>query len=400
MELVILIAKILLVATPLGAAWFVGPPPKPGQGFPAFGELKDPINRRFAVARVRIYASIGLWLVTVLGLLFRWPTIGWFDPGTTAKASAIGFALAFLIAVVATAIVSIRNARKRLGSHEVYEGCIVSINNVVVLFIFMVLELAICGEISYLLASKSRNFPLLIGLAVACPVLVVLLRLYIQWSVRRIGKRTVARPDWQDALADVSNRTNVKLKQAYIVPYATANASVMPNGTVVVTKPAALALTQAELLAILAHEISHLKDRDIRKMQLARALAMTPLVITYALGLLPPRTHDHLLWTVAALCCCLPLMMSLSNACTGLVSRKMEFKCDQFAASHFPAEDFASALIKICRINGVPPEWPGGSGWLLTHPSTADRLRKLGIDWRNVPAWSEPIVTQVSATPI
>jgi len=400
MELVTLIAMILLVAAPLGAAWFVGPPPNPGQGFPEFGELQDPINRRFEIARVRIYATIGLWLVAVLGLLFRWPTFGWFDPGTTAEASAIGCALAFLIGVVATAIVSTKNARKRLGSHEVYEGCIVSINNVVVLFIFMALVLAICGEITYLLASNNRNFPLLIGLAVACPVLVVLLRLYIQWSVRRIGERTVARPDWQDALADASNRTNVKLKQAYIVPYATANAAVMPNGTVVVTKPAALALTQAELLAILAHEISHLKDKDVRKMQLARALAMTPLVITYALGLLPPRTNDHLLWVLAALFCCLPLILPLSNACTGLVSRKMEFKCDQFAASHFPAEDFASALIKICRINGVPPEWPRGSGWLLTHPSTADRVRKLGFDWRTLPASSEPIVKQNLATEV
>lgn len=151
-----------------------------------------------------------------------------------------------------------------------------------------------------------------------------------------------------------------------------------------VTRALVEALPPRELAAVLAHEISHVRDGDLFVLRLAaiaatatRAMAQAGLIVALFAGLGAIGAHPLL-----------PLLLILSPVVADLLtlslSRAREFLADAGAAELTgDPEALASALARLERIQGddferLAARGPGWLRWFRTHPTVAQRIAALG----------------------
>jgi heat shock protein HtpX len=192
----------------------------------------------------------------------------------------------------------------------------------------------------------------------------------------------------------------------YLVEDAAPNAFALgrkpENSAVIVTTGLLHRLNRDELQGVIAHEIGHLKNRDVQFMTLAAVMLGSVVILSEILWRsmrLGGRSRDRrgggqaqlIILVLALLLVVLgPLLAQLLYfAC----SRKREYLADASSAqfTRYP-EGLASALEKISRtpvtvsfaskatapmfiINPLAAK--GGAGLFSTHPATADRVRVL-----------------------
>ena len=60
-------------------------------------------------------------------------------------------------------------------------------------------------------------------------------------------------------------------------------------------------------------------------------------------------------------------------------SRRLEFKCDAYAARLGYGLELASGLVNLHRVMGLPLRWVGVDRFTVTHPPLQDRLRAIGL---------------------
>lgn len=178
----------------------------------------------------------------------------------------------------------------------------------------------------------------------------------------------------------------------YHVPSSTLNAFALGaarESAIAVTDGMLRMLSMRELAGVLAHEISHIRNRDLWVMNLAdtisrltRAMAllgMVLLIVTLPLWL---AEYGRVPWLLIVLLMLAPTAGGLLQLA---LSRTREFDADLMAATLTgDAVGLASALEKLERLHAGPWEKmlrPGhripDPSLLRTHPETEERVRRL-----------------------
>jgi Zn-dependent protease with chaperone function len=142
-----------------------------------------------------------------------------------------------------------------------------------------------------------------------------------------------------------------------------ANALALPSGIVVVTDPLVkLANSDDELIAVLAHEIGHLRQRHgLRRVLQDSATALVVIAVTGDIG------------SVVSLTAALPALLVQSK-----YSRDFEREADDFALDYLkrraiPAESLTAILLRMEKKAGAPGSFPD---YLSSHPATKERAER------------------------
>lgn len=203
----------------------------------------------------------------------------------------------------------------------------------------------------------------------------------------------------------------------YVIPSATLNAFATgetENATIAVTEGLLRRLSLREISAVLAHEISHIRNNDLWIMSLADTMSRLTQILSFTgifliiinlpLWLIGQATFS---WTAAILLYLSPTISSLLQLA---LSRAREYDADlEGAQLTGDPSGLVSALTKLEHYGGrfwedfVPPgrRIPQPSV-LRTHPSTEERIKRLqDLDVRLPPISipETPMITMVGYGP-
>ncbi|MBN2576130.1 MAG: M48 family metalloprotease [Deltaproteobacteria bacterium] len=221
-------------------------------------------------------------------------------------------------------------------------------------------------------------------------------------GAREVGPRQA--PELFAMVEELAARAGIPEPRVFVIPEEQPNAFATgrnpKHAVVAVTEGIVRLLDRRELRGVLAHELAHIKNRDILIASLAAAAASLITYVAHAvsLGALFGGSHDSdgesssagqgLLVALVA-----PLAATLVQLG---ISRSREFLADASGAETCgDPEALASALVKLERASEVVPASqarpataslfivnPFGpmetvARWFSTHPSTAQRVRRL-----------------------
>ena len=219
------------------------------------------------------------------------------------------------------------------------------------------------------------------GLKVAVVGLgIVVFLIGLQLRQRQAARSRLEIP-WDEPLglriAEVVDKFGIKPKKLVLTPSLLANAWALPDGSVIVTTAFRTLATHAEVAAIVAHELSHVRDGEGKKYVRYRLLATMPLgaLAGFALGFGQSKAIEAFLPPLIGFG-----VMSLSMVSAWWLSRRtrpMEFKCDGDAAKVGLGLELASGLEKLTRFMGQPSDWISIDRFLITHPSLVERTARL-----------------------
>ncbi len=220
-----------------------------------------------------------------------------------------------------------------------------------------------------------------------------------QWVMRLVRAKPLSvsqAPRLHAIVSELSRRAGLESVPAlYYLPSRQLNAFAVgrsSNSAIAVSAGLTRLLERDEVEAVVAHEISHLANDDIRVMSLAALSGrMTALfsfvgqfILLFSLPLMLVSTI-HINWLALVLLIFAPQLSTLAQL--GL-SRVREYQADLCAANLLGSpQALITALGKIETYSR--PLWqrifPGAQlpGFLRTHPPTAERIRRL----REIEPW-------------
>lgn len=201
-------------------------------------------------------------------------------------------------------------------------------------------------------------------------------------------------PQGHAILDQLMERSGLQARpQLYIVPSKMMNAFAVGrknNSVIAMTDRLVRAMTQRELAGIMAHELAHVRNEDIRVMAIADMVSrFTSMMSTFGLFALFVNLPAMLFgggptvpWIAIVLLMGAPTIGSLLQLA---LSRTREYDADLGAVMLTGDPDgLASALIKLEKVQGRNWEGmvlPGGRdpnpSILRTHPRTEDRVERL-----------------------
>lgn len=238
----------------------------------------------------------------------------------------------------------------------------------------------------------------------------LLMRLYRAQKVDTRGGQLT------DIVAELARRAELpRVPDVYVIPSMTLNAFAAgaPKTAVIgITEGLLRRLTMREITGVLAHEISHIRNNDLRLMGLADAITRLTIALPYAAIFLAmmnllgaPLGEVYASWSAILLLYFAPTITSLLQL--GL-SRAREYDADLEAAmlTGDPL-GLASALHRLERYTGrfwedmmmpIPGRRVPQPSILRTHPATEDRVRRLKeLDGRSAaPAMHVPELPMMS----
>ena len=220
------------------------------------------------------------------------------------------------------------------------------------------------GLLLAMLALRAR-MPMVAVLLVPVSLLAMLLCLVRSRRAFLLDPHSVTRGALRDRLFALAETAGVKLRQVYVLPMKRmrlANAFAVNGNVVMVTDLLLARLSRAEVDAVMAHEIAHLKRGDPRKLLFARlGFGVVPFLLLAPLGLG---------WASLAL--------FAGSVAASAVSRRIERATDREALRlGADAGSLVSGLARLARLSHVPLSWSRWSGFFLTHPSIEERARSL-----------------------
>jgi heat shock protein HtpX len=218
------------------------------------------------------------------------------------------------------------------------------------------------------------------------------------YSARVVGPQDA--PDLHAIVANLAQRAGLPMPRVAIIPDETPNAFATgrnpEHAVVAVTEGILRALNRRELEGVLAHELGHVKHRDILIGSLCAVLAQAIMLLSRLALWVGPRGDDEdrgsplvgILIAILGPIAALLLQMA--------ISRSREYEADAYSAHLTGRPDMlASALTRLAAQNEqlpmrdaqpatahmmiVNPLRGGGIMTLFsTHPSLASRLERLG----------------------
>jgi len=213
-------------------------------------------------------------------------------------------------------------------------------------------------------------------------------------------KRSEA-PKLHDMVEDVAKKAGIPKPRMFIVPSDNPNAFATgrnpKNAVVACTKGILNLLSENELKGVIAHEMSHIKNRDILIQTIASTIAgvigyvamMARWSAMFGFG---GRDRDNNIFGLIVLAIVMPLLATLIRLA---ISRSREFLADEAGAKTLKQSDgLASALQKLDEYSKKVPMKFGNNATsslfivnpfrgqsfanlLSTHPSTQKRVQKL-----------------------
>jgi len=207
-------------------------------------------------------------------------------------------------------------------------------------------------------------------------------------------------PELIQMVQRLAHRAQLPMPKVYIVPSASPNAFATgrnPDNAVVAFSEGILsALTSAQLSGVAAHELAHIKNRDILISSIAAciagAISMLANMAQWAMifGRRDDRNENPIGMLIAIIVT--PIAATLIQMA---ISRSREYQADAIGAQiHGNPEDLATALAKLHHINDIQPAdvptpavahmyivSPLSGRSLLqlfsTHPPVEDRIARL-----------------------
>lgn len=279
--------------------------------------------------------------------------------------------------------------------------------------------LALCGYLVFGLWGAAIALVVAAGLAVFAPKVppAAVIRMYRgQPATPRNSGRLL------EIVAVLSERAGLaQVPETYIIPSATLNAfatGTRDHAAIAITEGLLRRLDLRELTGVVAHEISHIENNDLRTMALADALSRVTQTLSFAGIVMVVTTLPLALFGQASVPWLAALVLYLAPTLGSLMqlglSRAREYDADLEAAmlTGDPA-GLAQALEKVDQRRGAFWEdliymgrrTPQPS-LLRTHPPTEERVRRL-LDLRLRPEFPplmwperEPQITLVGFGPI
>ena len=263
------------------------------------------------------------------------------------------------------------------------------------LIVLMTAVLVVIGEVAY---GKT-------GLIIAIVIALVMNFVSYFWSDKIVlmssGARLVTQaeaPELYAIVANLAQRAGIPMPRVAIIPDETPNAFATgrdPEHAVVACTEGILKLmTRPELEGVLAHELGHVKHRDILLGSIAAALAQAILFLSHMVMWVTPRDEEGRPHFIAGL-----LIMVLGPIAATLlqlaISRSREYDADAYSAHITGRPDLlAGALERLDAYNHqlpmahaqpatahlmtVSPLSGGGlMGMFSTHPPIQDRIARL-----------------------
>lgn len=207
-------------------------------------------------------------------------------------------------------------------------------------------------------------------------------------------------PELHAIVANLAERAGLPMPRVAIIPDETPNAFATgrnpDHAVVAVTSGIMRTLSRQELEGVLAHELGHVKNRDILIGSLAAVLAQAIMFLSHMAGWFTPRDSEGRSNPLAAI-----VVMILGPVAAMLlqmaISRSREYMADEYAARLTGRPDMlASALARISGYNDqvpmrnaepatahmmiVNPLSGGGlSSLFSTHPPIARRIERLNM---------------------
>ncbi len=180
------------------------------------------------------------------------------------------------------------------------------------------------------------------------------------------------------AASEAVSRFGFTPRRVVLVPSTLANAFALPDGSVMITTALRHVASNREIAAILAHELSHVRDRDLRRIQLSALLGLGAMTLTM-LAIAMPMTvmSGSGPFFVPIIVLSALNAMQIAALVRSRTLRRLEFKCDRAAATLGFGEDLRRGLEKIYRYSGVPHRWVGYERLTATHPSLDERFKAL-----------------------
>ena len=263
------------------------------------------------------------------------------------------------------------------------------------LIVLMTAVLVVIGEVAY-----GRT-----GLTIAIVIALVMNFVSYFWSdtivLMSTGAKLVTQaeaPELYAIVANLAQRAGIPMPRVAIIPDETPNAFATgrdPEHAVVACTEGILKLmTRPELEGVLAHELGHVKHRDILIGSLAAVLAQAILFISHMAMWISPRDDEGRANPIAGIIIAIlgPIAAMLLQMA---ISRSREYDADAYSAHITGRPDLlASALERLNAYNQqapmqhvqqatahlmtVSPLSGGGLNSLFsTHPPIAERIARL-----------------------
>jgi heat shock protein HtpX len=231
-------------------------------------------------------------------------------------------------------------------------------------------------------------------------------------AVRAAGAAPVSEqeaPELYSIVRELAQRDNIPMPRVYLSPEAQPNAFATGRGpdhaVVAVTQGLLQVLDRDEIRGVLAHELSHVKNRDILIGSVAAALAMgitfvARMAMWGAMFTGGGNDRDNNIFGVLAMAILAPVAAGLIQMA---LSRSREFEADRSGAELLgDGEPLARALEKIDRyakqvpmnidpaqatayiINPLSGRQINFANLFTTHPPTEERIARLRAQSRSV----------------
>jgi Zn-dependent protease with chaperone function len=166
-------------------------------------------------------------------------------------------------------------------------------------------------------------------------------------------------------IKEVALKSKVKLNKLGISNWKRANAFAyslpIKGGNVILTKEIVEQLNDKELLAVIYHELGHIKNKDSFKMFLFSSLLLPLSTLKTWILFREFDWSDYLILT---------LVTSLIEMGISKLQKRAEYMADEFAARYCGKENIINALLKI-----TPENKRDLSSY--SHPSTNERIKRL-----------------------
>jgi len=153
-----------------------------------------------------------------------------------------------------------------------------------------------------------------------------------------------------NTVAELSKREGIKMPEVWVywddVPNAFATGPTRNSAMVAVSSGLAMNLTEAELRAVIAHEMGHVTNGDMMATTLLQGLMNT--FVYFIARMISRPLMERNYWMGFAVYMALQFVLSiLAMIPICWFSRRREFRADAYAASAVGATSMASALQKI-----------------------------------------------------
>lgn len=223
-------------------------------------------------------------------------------------------------------------------------------------------------------------------------LVIPLLRLMLLRS-RGIQIQALSTGDLHDRAFALAHNAGAPLNQLYVLSterIRMANAFAHNRNNVLLTDYLLKNLNRREVDAVLAHELTHLKEKHLRTRQILTIVLISFYV--WSLIALPDRLPPRFPLG--------PIFMAMVILISYVLSRFHEFAADAGAArlTQDPAA-MITTLFKLSRLNTTPLHWGRVGEKLLTHPSVLRRISRLARAG-NISEAAIPDLLQQAARPI